>query len=181
VKQREKGQVQALDENTECDFYLHAMETLEQAGFEHYEISNFARPGFACRHNQVYWANHAYFGFGVGAARYMDGVRELNTRDLRSYIRRLQEGRSPTFQSERLQPRERAVETLVIHLRRGSGVERASFQEQTGFCVDLLAGPKLRELAELELLRDEGPGFRLTRRGKCLADAIASQIMAAAQ
>ena len=81
-KQRERGEVMALDEETEYRFYMHAMESLESAGFGHYEISNFARPGFACRHNHVYWANHAYLGFGVGAARYVNGVRELNMRDL---------------------------------------------------------------------------------------------------
>ena len=59
-----------------------AIDALEAAGFEHYEISNFARPGRRCRHNQVYWANEAYFGFGMGAARYVRGRRELNTRDL---------------------------------------------------------------------------------------------------
>ena len=55
-------------------------------------VSNFARPGARCRHNEVYWANHAYFGFGMGAARYVRGRREVNTRDLRGYIRRALSG-----------------------------------------------------------------------------------------
>src|SRR5207248_7756694 len=63
-------------------------------------ISNFARPGRRCRHNEVYWANEAYFGFGMGAARYVMGRRELNTRDLRGYVRKALSGEPATFQSE---------------------------------------------------------------------------------
>jgi oxygen-independent coproporphyrinogen-3 oxidase len=176
-KQRQKGQVHPLEEETEVDFYLHAMDVLEGAGLRHYEISNFARPGFECRHNEVYWANHAYFGFGVGAARYVRGVRELNTRDVRSYIRRLQEGQSPTFQSECLSPRERALETIVIQLRRGSGIDRELFCTQTGFSLDELVRPQLVELTNLELLLDDGASVRLTRKGKCVADAVMQKML----
>ena len=78
--------------------YLHGVsDTLAAAGFEHYEISSFARSGKRCQHNQVYWANHAYFGFGMGAARYVEGTRELNTRDLDTYLRRVLNGQPATF------------------------------------------------------------------------------------
>jgi oxygen-independent coproporphyrinogen-3 oxidase len=157
------------------------MDVLEDAGFEHYEISNFAKPGFRCRHNQVYWANHAYFGFGVGAARYLDGVRELNTRDLRTYIKRLQARESPTFQSECLPPRDRAIETIAVQLRRADGIERASFAEQTGFVLDNLVGLKIHALVEQGFLRENGEIVRLTRKGKCVADSIIEQLMQAAQ
>ena len=176
-KQRERGQVTALDEETEYQFYVGAMETLEAAGFEHYEISNFARPGHRCRHNQIYWANHAYFGFGVGAARYVNGVRELNTRDTRSYIQRLQSGKAATFQSECLPPRERAVETIAVQLRRADGIDRDGFLAQTEFELDGLIGPKLRELVEQELLTDDGKTVALTRKGKCVADAVVKTLM----
>ncbi len=176
-KKREHGQVAALDEDTEYQFYTHAIDTLEGAGFEHYEISNFARPGFRCRHNQVYWANHAYFGFGVGAARYVNGVRELNTRDTRTYIQRLQSGQAPTFQSECLPPRERAVETIAVQLRRAAGIDRSAFQRQSEFALDDLVGAKLAELSEQGLLRDDGLAVALTRKGKCLADAVVQALL----
>jgi oxygen-independent coproporphyrinogen-3 oxidase len=106
-KQRRRGEVRPLDEEAELALYAHALDTLEAAGFEHYEISNFARPGRRSRHNQVYWANEAYFGFGMGAARYVLGRRELNTRDLRGYIRRCLAGESPVYQAEKLPPGDR--------------------------------------------------------------------------
>lgn len=178
-KQREKGDVRALDEETEYYFYTAAMDTLAANGFEHYEISNFARFGFQCRHNHTYWANHAHYGFGVGAARYVDGVRELNTRDFHAYIQRLQAGESPTFQSERLEPRDRAFETIAVQLRRAIGIERQQYFEQTGFALDSLVGGTIHDLCGHNLLADDGQNVHLTRSGKCVADAVMERLLRA--
>jgi oxygen-independent coproporphyrinogen-3 oxidase len=171
-KRRQRGEVHALDEEAELALYVHAMDRLGEAGFEHYEISNFARPGCRSRHNQVYWANHAYFGFGVGAARYVSGRREVNTRDLHGYLRKVLAGEPATFQSECLPPEERARETIAVQLRRAEGVPRDPFFRQTGFELDRLAGPVIGRHVGLGLLTDEGEAIRLTRRGKCVADAV---------
>src|SRR5262249_251299 len=135
-KQRQRGEVRPLDEGTELALYVAAIDTLESAGFEHYEISSFARPGRRCRHNLVYWANHAYFGFGMGAARYVNGRRELNTRNLQGYLRRALAGASAAFQTEELAPEERARETMAVQLRRAEGIDRRAFRAQTGFDLD---------------------------------------------
>src|SRR5207253_5310281 len=125
-KRKGQGSVQPLDEDTELALYVQAMTQLENTGFGQYEISSFARPGQRCRHNQVYWANEAYFGFGMGAASYVEGRREVNTRDLRTYLQRIESGESATFQSEELPPRERAFETISLNLRRREGIDRAA-------------------------------------------------------
>jgi oxygen-independent coproporphyrinogen-3 oxidase len=176
-KQRERAEVRALDEDAELALYNQAIDTLEAAGFEHYEISNFARPGGRCRHNQVYWANEAYYGFGVGAARYVHGTRELNVRDTQLYVRRVLAGESPTFQSETLPPLERAKETIAVQLRRAEGIDRAAFCRQTGLELDTLAGPAISKLVDLELLNDDGLRVCLTRRGKCVADAVIGELL----
>src|SRR5262249_678990 len=149
----------------ELAMYERAIDVLEAAGFEHYELSNFARPGRRCRHNQVYWANGAYFGFGVGAARYIDGRRELNTRDTQMYIRKGLAGETPTFQSEVVAAEEGARETIAVQLRRADGIERASFSRQTGYELDALAGPALERLAAMGFV-ELGDRVRLTRKGK---------------
>jgi oxygen-independent coproporphyrinogen III oxidase len=176
-KQRQQGEVRPLDEEAELELYLHGIATLEAAGFEHYEISNFARPGRRCRHNEVYWANGAYFGFGMGAARYVLGRRELNTRDLRGYVRKALSGESPTFQSEELSPPERARETMAVQLRRAEGIGRGPFREQTGFDLDAVAGPALAQVVGLALLTDDGEQVRLTRQGKYVADAVIERLL----
>jgi oxygen-independent coproporphyrinogen-3 oxidase len=175
-KQQRLGQVQPLDEATELALYQLIMDTLEHAGFEHYEISSFARPGGRCRHNQVYWANEAYFGFGMGAARYVEGVRQLNTRDLPTYLKRMRSGQTATFQSECLAAEERARETIALNLRRAEGIGRGPFREQTGFDLDTLAGPAIQHVG-LDLLTDDGVSVRLTRRGKCVADAVIRNLL----
>ena len=171
-KQQRQGQVHALSEDAELGMYVRAMDRLAQAGFEHYEISSFARPGCRCRHNQVYWANWAYFGFGVGAASYQHGRRDLNTRDLNLYVRRALAGESCVFQSETLTPEERARETMALQLRRAEGIDRPAFHAQTAFELDLLAGKALRDHVALGLLEDDGTQVRLTRAGKCVADTL---------
>ena len=97
-------------------------------GLAMYEISNFARPGHESRHNLVYWANDAYFGVGLGAARYVGGVRSVNTRDLPAYLRRIEAGEPATGPTETLDPEARARETAVLMLRRtGVGLDRDDF------------------------------------------------------
>ncbi len=171
-KDRQQGRVRSLDEDTELALYECAIDTLTAAGFEHYEISNFARSGRRCRHNEVYWANHAYFGMGMGAARYQMGRRELNTRDLSIYLRKILAGESATFQSEELSAPERARETLALGLRRAEGVTRETFRLQTGFDLDELAGEAIPRHVALGMMEDDGRAIRLTRRGKPLADAV---------
>jgi oxygen-independent coproporphyrinogen-3 oxidase len=177
-KQRFRGEVNPVTEDDELAMYETAIDFLSADGFEHYEISNFARPGRRCRHNERYWANEAYHGFGVGAARYVGGSREMNVRNTTDYIRKVLSGESPTFQSERLEGRERAVETAVIQLRRTDGVGRARFREQTGVDFDPLFGERLAMLISQGLLADTGPSVRLTRRGKFVADGVIENLMA---
>ncbi|HET6573110.1 MAG TPA: coproporphyrinogen-III oxidase family protein, partial [Fimbriiglobus sp.] len=178
-KERQRGRVAAVPEDAELAMYLHAIDRLTAAGFEHYEISNFARPGMRSVHNQRYWANEAYHGFGVGAARYVGGVRELNVRDTALYVRKVLAGESPTFQSERLGPRDRAFETVGTQLRRIDGIGRRRFHEQTGFDLDELLGGRLTGLVAEGLLRDGGASVSLTRRGKCVADGVIEELMKA--
>lgn len=176
-RQKSEGTVRPLAEGDELAMYSSAIDRLESAGFEHYEISSFARPGSRCRHNEAYWANHGYFGFGMGAARYVRGRRELNTRSLGEYLQRIQTGGSAVIQSEALSPRERAIETLAIQLRRREGVHAATFEEQTGFAMVDVAGPGRIRLCELNLIQHDSDGMRLTREGKYVADAVVAEFM----
>jgi oxygen-independent coproporphyrinogen-3 oxidase len=176
-KRRRRGDVRPLSEDAELELYRDGIDLLEAAGFEHYEISNFAGPGRRCRHNETYWANEAYFGFGMGAARYVRGRREINTRDLQGYIRRVLSGEPATFQSEELPPEERARETMAVQLRRAEGIDRTAFRVQTDFDLDALAGEAIGRHVELGLLADDGRRVFLTRQGKYVADAVIERLL----
>jgi oxygen-independent coproporphyrinogen-3 oxidase len=176
-KQQQRRELIPLTEESERAMYEAAMDDLETAGYSQYEISSFARPGGRCQHNQVYWANEAFFGFGMGAAAYVGGTRTLNVRQLDEYLRRRESGRSPVFQTETLGPEERARETLTLNLRRVEGVERTRFRRQTGFDVDTLAGPALARHVRAGLMIDDGGRIALTRAGRCVADSIVTDLL----
>jgi oxygen-independent coproporphyrinogen-3 oxidase len=172
-KQRQRGEVQPVGEDQEVEMFRDATEILGAAGYEQYEISNYAKPGKRCRHNEVYWANEAYFGFGLGAASYIQGRRQTNTRDLEMYLRRLLlERRLPTQHSEKLDAGERARETLAIQLRRAEGINRRRFLEQTGFELDQVMASRAADYIRMELLNDDGVAVCLTAAGRLVADSI---------
>ncbi len=169
---REKGALVQLPDELERDMYAATMSDLAVAEFEHYEISNFARPGFRCRHNQTYWQAIPYFGFGPGAARYINGVRTSNHRSTTTWIKRILAGESTIGMTEELLPEHRAREALVLGLRQLDGVRRDRFQQLTGFDLDELAGSEIARQITAKNIDDFGDGIRLSRTGIFLADSV---------
>lgn len=169
---RRTGRLVPAPEELERDMYALAMDELAAAGCEQYELSNFARPGFACRHNQTYWRGLPYYGFGPGAARYIGGRRETNHRSVTTWLRRVRAGHSPTAQAETLPAEERARELLVLGLRTMAGICRADFLDRTGFTVDELAAGALRRHVAAGLIDDAPTHLRLTRAGRFVADSV---------
>ena len=174
---RERGHLSAVDEELARDQYALAMEQLPAAGYEQYEISNFAKPGFECRHNNVYWNGDEYWAFGPGAARYLNGRRETNIRSVLGWLARLERDESPVADTEELGPEHRARELIYLGLRRIRGIARKSFFEQTGFELDKLCGPALREQTQLGLLDDDGSHVRLTLEGRFVADRVVMEFL----
>lgn len=174
---RDKGLLRPLDEELERTMYGEAIDRLHAAGFEHYEVSNFAIPGRRSRHNEVYWAGSEYFAAGPGAARYVGGVRSTNHRSTTTYLKRLQAGESAIFEQEELSAAQRAHELLVLGLRRLEGVERATFAVKSGYQVDQLAGEAIRKFVELGLLSDDGLRVKLTREGLFVSDGLWPELL----
>ncbi len=176
--QRQSGQVQPVDEETERAMYESTIERLAAAGLEMYEISNFARPGHESRHNLAYWANDAYFGFGVGAARYLRGVRSVNTRDLIAYLRRIESGVPATGPSEELPAEARARETAILMLRRTqTGIERDDFCEEPASSSMPSPGRPIARFTARGYLEDDGRRVRLSREGLFVADRVLCEFL----
>jgi oxygen-independent coproporphyrinogen-3 oxidase len=171
-RRRLHGELEPLDEEIERSLYAEAIDTLSAGGFEHYEVSNFAKPGRRCRHNEVYWAGEEYFAAGPGASRYVAGVRETNHRSTTTYVKRVLAGESPVAEREQLAPDARARELLVFALRRIDGVTRPWFSARSGCDLDSLAGEAIARCAAMGFLSDDGHRVRLTRDGLFVSDAI---------
>lgn len=142
-----------------------AEELLGEAGFEHYELSSWARPGRRSRHNAAYWGRHAYTGIGAGAHSY-DGVaeRSWNARDLDRYLVEIEAGRPAADGGETLSPSTRAFEAMALGLRRAEGVDRAAFSAEFGSDPLTLFPSVDRSLVEVE-----GDRLRLTPTGRLFA------------
>lgn len=169
---RLRQELAAIDEEDERWMYETAIEMLVAAGFEHYEVSNFAQPAKRCRHNENYWLGGGYYAAGPGAASFIGGTRSMNHRSTTTYIQRLRAGHSPIAESETLGPEDAARERLVFGLRRLEGVARAAFSAATGFDMDQLVGAEITRLVQQGLLDDQADRVRLTRTGLLLSDAI---------
>jgi oxygen-independent coproporphyrinogen-3 oxidase len=166
------GLITPVDEDTDLAMYELTIDELAQAGLAQYEISNFARPGFECRHNLNYWANGDYVGIGPAAASYLNGTRSTNFADIEKYVQAISTGATAAASSETLGARERACETAVLNLRRRSGIDLAEFKSRTGFdAMELFAEP-IRIYQEQGLIERNGERIFLTRKALGIADSI---------
>lgn len=174
---RERGIIHELDEELQRGMYSAAIDALAAAGYEHYEVSNFARPGRRSRHNGVYWAGEEYFAAGPGAARYVAGVRETNIRSTLAYLQRMTAGKSPVADREELAPEARARERLVLGLRRLTGVDKTQFAAASGYTVEQLIGNELKRFVAMGFLEEAEAAVRLTREGLYISDAIWPELL----
>lgn len=150
---------------------------LKAAGYGHYEISNFARPGLECRHNLLYWSGGEYLGVGPAAHSHWHGARWGNVLSLEAWADALSKGWNPRAFEERLAPEARARETLVFSLRRLAGVRRAEFRANTGFDLDALCGDTLDRLARDGLLVCDNDAVRLSDRALFISDAVFAELV----
>jgi oxygen-independent coproporphyrinogen-3 oxidase len=160
------GGMPAPDDDDMADKYELALDRLAAAGYEHYEISNWARPGRASRHNLLYWTHREYAGLGAGAHGYLDGVRSWNEKLPRTYIERAAD---PVAGRERLDAAQRAEEWLMLRLRLVAGLDMAEALGATGRDLKAVAAG----LEEKGLVRVVGDRMVPTRRGLFLASEIA--------
>ncbi|MFQ5878017.1 MAG: radical SAM family heme chaperone HemW [Acidobacteriota bacterium] len=169
------GRVSPAGDDELAGLYERAADLLVGSGFEHYEISNFARPGHRSRHNLKYWTDQEYLGFGPGAHSYLAGRRWRNAPDLDGYIAR---GGAGAARVEDAQPLEvRAAEALCAGLRIAEGVDLAALRGRYG---DSLPAPEAAAVTELEragLVRCSGSRLRLTRRGRLLSNEVFVRLM----
>jgi len=182
-----QGKVPEPDSDLAADMYLLAEELADRAGYEHYEISNWALPEHACRHNLTYWRNQPYLGVGPGAHSYLDGYRFANHRSPQRYIQRIREwSRQPTGAMdltvlrqhgpvdtvEAVDSRLEMAETMMLGLRLGEGVSENTFHQRFRAAIREVYGVQIQELEQLGLLCWQESRLRLTSRGRLLGNEV---------
>lgn len=169
---REREPQAFMDDSAEADLYQSAITVLSANGFEHYEVSNFARPGHRCAHNENYWENGEYRGFGVGAASYRAGERWVQTRSLETYLSAVESGEQVPAERERLEGAAKTGEAVMLALRTAQGVSFSLFRERYGIDFLRFYAPVVEELRQNGLLEIDHVAARLTHRGRFLANDV---------
>ncbi len=173
-----RGQLNLPDEQTDLRMYQYTIRALTRAGYEHYEISNFARPGYRCRHNIVYWRNEEYLGFGPGAVSYRHGVRWKCLSNPRRYVKAVREGLSLVEEEERLDTDASLGETLMLMLRLRDGVDVKAVEERYGVNLAQRYAHQLNRLQRLRLLEVTPDYWRITPKGLPIANTVCAEFLA---
>lgn len=171
-KLHEAGTLTLPSEDFQLELYQYSIERLAQAGYEHYEISNFAKPGCESRHNTLYWENGEYLGLGAGASSYLDGVRFKNFNTPSYYIERVKSGGHAVQTEEALDARRAMGETLMLGLRLKRGVSIPKFEQRFQVAFEKVFGSVVERLREQELVSVHGDRLALSTRGLYLADSV---------
>ena len=171
-----RGKLPLPKEDLEAEMFEYIIAELEEAGFEHYEISNFSKPGFESRHNLMYWDNAEYYGVGAGASGYVDGVRYKNNGPIRHYLQAVEAGNA-RVQEEVLTLKEKMEEEMFLGLRKKSGVSKKRFEEKFGLSFEDQYGAVVSELTEQGLLVPDRDIVRMTKQGLFLGDTVAEKFI----
>ena len=171
-----RGKLPLPKEDLEAEMFEYIIAELEKAGFEHYEISNFSKPGFESRHNLMYWDNAEYYGIGAGASGYVDGVRYKNHGPIRHYLQAVEAGNA-RVQEEVLTLHEKMEEEMFLGLRKKSGISKKRFEEKFGVSFEDQYGAVVSELTEQGLLVPDRDIVRMTKQGLFLGDTVAEKFI----
>ncbi len=167
----ESGEIRMPGEELVLEMYSHVIDYLASKGFEHYEISNFALPGFRCLHNLNYWDRGEYIGAGAGAHSFIRGFRSRNTGNLKQYIEDLKNGKIPEAESMEIKRDDAIKEFIFLGLRKTEGL---SFSKAEELGIDILNASK--ELVDDGYLEVSGNYLRLTRKGVVISNSIIVRI-----
>jgi oxygen-independent coproporphyrinogen-3 oxidase len=176
---RDSGLIRPCEEALEAEMFLLTIETLAAAGYEQYEISNYAKPGCACVHNLIYWHNAPYVGVGPAAVGCTRGRRYRNVADVDAYVRLIEEQGLAEAESETITREMLAIEMILLQLRLVEGMSIPAFAACTGANPVALFGATLDRLVESGQATVSKDQIALTRSGMLVSDAIMAELACA--
>ncbi|HEO3147322.1 TPA: oxygen-independent coproporphyrinogen III oxidase [Streptococcus agalactiae] len=171
-----RGKLHLPTEDLEAEMFEYIISEMERNGFEHYEISNFTKPGFESRHNLMYWDNVEYYGVGAGASGYLDGIRYRNRGPIQYYLKGVSEGNA-RLSEEVLSKNEMMEEELFLGLRKKEGVSIGKFEQKFGTSFEKRYGQIVQELQSDGLLKENNGFIQMTKKGLFLGDTVAEKFI----
>ena len=181
----ESGEVILPSEDEEREMYYYTKEFLERTGYKRYEISNYAKDGYECRHNIGYCKRVEYLGFGIGAASLFKGERFSNTSDINRYMHILEEDAMNADEiwealnenTESLTQNDEMEEFMFLGLRMTDGVSKADFKDQYGKSIESVYGEVLEKLEKQELICSSDDIIKLTDKGIDISNIVLANFL----
>ena len=167
-----QGKLPLPTQDEEADMFQLAMDSMESFGRHHYEISNYALPGFESRHNLHYWKADEYLGFGAGAHGYLNQERYQNCGPIQHYLVPLRNFELPILQKDVLSKKSQIEEFMFLGLRKMSGVSNQEFLKRFGINMNDIYQEIIEDLLEQELIQLTTEGITLTHKGKFLGNNV---------
>lgn len=167
-----KGKLNLPDEDEERLMYHKATEYLVEKGYSHYEISNYALPGFECRHNLVYWDLLPYLGIGLGSHSYMENKRFFNTSNILNYIEKLGSKLLPIEGEEIINKSTEIEEYCILGLRKIKGIDKNEFKKRFNVEIEDIYGDVINKHIKNGLIIDDGRSIMLTKKGLDLSNLV---------
>lgn len=166
-------------EQAERIMYHYTKKCLQSAGYERYEISNYAKAGYACRHNQVYWTGGTYLGLGLGAASYWNGMRFSNSSDMEEYITNCKQGMITENRKDviAVTKKNQMEEYMFLGLRLMAGVSVSEFERRFGVPMEQVYGSVIRSYTEQGLLKTERDRLMLTELGIDVSNSVMADFL----
>ncbi|SCH37108.1 Oxygen-independent coproporphyrinogen-III oxidase [uncultured Clostridium sp.] len=173
----QRKEFKLMDEDTDIDMYEYTINYLNSKGYKQYEISNYAKEGFECEHNILYWKCEHYIGLGPGASGYIKNIRYRNVCDLNEYHKMIEKNEKPIESKEILSKQDSIEEKIFMGLRMNDGIKFNDFKNK--FNIDFLEVYKsqLRDLSEKGLISITEESMKLTQRGREISNSIFIEFM----
>ena len=175
--QRRRGQLTELDDSIEIEMFEMTRQRCREHNFNHYEISNFSRDESQCLHNMAYWRGEGWYAAGPGAARFVDGIREVNHRSTSNYLRKIERGESPTQEREPISLLQYAKERAAFGIRLLEGIDLNALNEHVGFDTTELLNQAIARSCSDGLISWVNGRMKLSSEGILFADTVAQRIL----
>ena len=173
----ERNEFELLDEDTDIEMYKYTINYLKYHGYDQYEISNYAKKGFECKHNILYWKCQNYVGLGVSASGFVNETRYNNFCDLDKYEEIIHSGKKPIEWEEKLSIKDKIEENIFLGLRMNEGIKFKDFREKYNFNFEDEYKNEIDKLKKIELINVNNEGIKLTQKGKEISNSVFVEFM----
>ena len=176
-KMYERDEFNLLDENTDIEMYEYTINYLKSHGYNQYEISNYAKDNFECKHNVLYWKCEEYVGIGASASGYFNGIRYNNICELDNYEKMILEGEKPIEWEEKLSIKDEIEESIFLGLRMNEGIQISDFKEKYNFDFEKEYKNEIEKLSKMELIEIDNNLMKLTQKGREISNSVFVQFI----